>query len=217
MDCLTSPSKSQLSFEEIPSQSSSSSKPPHHTPSKMVDREEAVVDDEVEIQERRDHKGSTTIGRSDFLIYNRREDPSRFLAWYTLAWRSNNEGAKANLIRLFPLALIGVATNWFLNMDTPNRLTRDLLGRAFIKRFRTYKILDNPIQNLSTIKMRHSENIREYIDRFNCIRHTCPHEPYLTHIIIWFILGLAQGIRREMKKTSTYTFLTEAYDATMEI
>ena len=46
---LASPSKSQLSFEEIPSQPSSSTKPTPRTPRKMVDREEVVVEDSDEL------------------------------------------------------------------------------------------------------------------------------------------------------------------------
>ena len=44
LDSLASPSKSQLTFEEIPSQPSSSTKPNRRTPSKMVDREKFVVE-----------------------------------------------------------------------------------------------------------------------------------------------------------------------------
>ena len=65
--------------------------------------------------------------------------------------------------------------------------------------------------------MRHNENFRDYIDRFNHIRHTCLNEPHLTHMVTWFILGLARGIRREMKKATTYASLTVVYDVAMEI
>jgi len=51
-----------------------------------------------------------------------------------------------------------------------------------------------PIKRFSSIKMKHSKNVCEYIDRFNHIRLTVPNTPYLTHIITWFILGLTQGI-----------------------
>ena len=96
-------------------------------------------------------------------------------------------------------------------------LSWEYLSNAFIKRFGTDKLLDSPIRKLSTIKMQHSENVREYIDRFNHIRHTCLNEPHLTHTITWFISGLTRGIRREMKKASTYASLTIAYDVAMKI
>ena len=91
------------------------------------------------------------------------------------------------------------------------------MRNAFIKRFGIDKLLDSPVRKLNTIKMRHIENVREYIDRFNRIRHTCLNEPHLTHTITCFILGLARGVRREMKKATTYASLTMVYDATMEI
>ena len=81
----------------------------------------------------------------------------------------------------------------------------------------TDKLLNSPIRRLSTIKMKHNENVREYIDRFNQVRHTCENEPHLTHMVTWFISGLSRGIRRELKKASTYSSLTEVYDAAMEI
>jgi len=43
MDSLASPSKSQWTFEEIPSQPSSATKPTLRTPRKMVDIKELVV------------------------------------------------------------------------------------------------------------------------------------------------------------------------------
>ena len=94
MDSLASPSKSQLTFEEIPSQPSSSTKPNPRTPNKMAEREEVVVEDVDEFQERRDRRAnaSTKIGRRESPIYNGREDPTRFLARYTLACRANNKG-----------------------------------------------------------------------------------------------------------------------------
>ena len=71
------------------------------------------------------------------------------------------------MVRIFPLALAGTAADWFLDMDVPERLTWQFLSHAFVKRFRTDKLLDSSIRKLSTIKMKHNENVREYIDRFN--------------------------------------------------
>ena len=65
--------------------------------------------------------------------------------------------------------------------------------------------------------MNHNENVREYIDRFYQIRHTCENEPHLTHTVTWFISRLFRGIMRELKKASSYSSLTEIYDAAMEI
>ena len=171
------------------------------------------------MQERRDHRGnaSTRIDRREFPIYNGREDPTRFLARYTLACIANNEEAPHDLVRIFPLALIGSATYWFLDMDVPERLTWEYLSNAFIKRFGTDKLFDSSIWKLRTIKMRHNENVKEYFDRFNRIRHTCLNEPHLTHIVTWLISRLARGIRREMKKATTYTSLASIYDVAMEI
>ena len=183
MDSLALPSKSQLTFEEIPSQHSSSSKPNPKTPSKMADREKTIIEDIDEWKDRRDRRAnaSTRVGRRELPIFNGREDPTRFLVRYSLACRAN-EGAPDDLAKIFPLALIGTTTNWFLDMDAPKRLTWEFLSNAFIKRFGTYKLLDSLIRKLNTIKMRHSENVREYIDRFNHIRHTCLNEPHLTHM-----------------------------------
>ena len=85
MDTLASPSKSQLTVEEIQSQPSSSTKPNPKTPSKMADREEVVVEDVDEWQDRRDRRANacTRIGKRELPIYNGREDPTRFLARYT--------------------------------------------------------------------------------------------------------------------------------------
>ena len=115
------------------------------------------------------------------------------------------------------MALVGTTADWFLDMDEVDRLTWTNLERAFCKRFGTDKLLDSPIRKLSTIRMKHSENVREYIDRFNHIRHACPNEPHLSHTITWFISGLSRGIRREMKKTSTYPTLRDAFEATMDL
>jgi len=102
-------------------------------------------------------------------------------------------------------------------MDFPERLTWEYLSNAFVKRSETHKLLDSPIWKLSTIKMQHSENIREYIDSFSCIRHTCVNEPHLTHTFTWFISDLSRGIRREMKKATTYASLMIVYHIAMEI
>ena len=164
-----------------------------------------------------DQPANFRVGRRELPIYNGREDPARYLARYKLACRANNEGSGIDLLRLFPLALVGTAADWFLDMDEADRLTWANLERAFCKRFGTDKLLDSPIRKLSTIKMKSSENVREYIDRFNRIRHACPNESHLSHTITWFISGLARGIRREMKKTSTYTTLRDAFEAAMDI
>jgi len=68
-------------------------------------------------------------------------------------------------------------------MDVLERLTWDFLSNAFNKRFATYKLLDSHIRKLNTIKMRHNENVKEYIHKFNHIRHTCLNEPHLTHTV----------------------------------
>ena len=91
------------------------------------------------------------------------------------------------------------------------------IEEAFCKRFETNKLLDNPIRKLSTIKIKHNKNVREYTDRFNRIRHLCPNKPHITHTITWFISGLSRGIRREMKKATTYESLKAAFEATMDI
>ena len=137
LDFLASPSKSQLTFEETSPQQISSSKHNPNTP-KMVDREEAVIDND-EWQDRRDRKAnaSTRVGRREFPIFNRREDPTRFLAPYYLACQDNNEGAPNDLVMIFPLALNGTSTYWFLDMYVPKRLTKEFLSNAFIKRFGT--------------------------------------------------------------------------------
>jgi len=150
-------------------------------------------------------------------IFNSREDHTRFLARYSLACRANNEGAPEDLVRICPLALACTAADWFLDIDVLERLTWQFLSHAFVKRFGTNKLLDSPIRNLSTIKMKHNENVREYIDRFNKNWHTCENEPHLTNTVTWFISGLARGIRREVKKASTYASLAKVYDAAMEI
>ena len=108
-------------------------------------------------------------GRHDLPTYNGREDPARNLARYKLACRANNEGAEHDLLRLFPLALTGVAVDWFLDMDEADRATWALLETAFIKRFGSDKLMDSPIRRLSTILMKPNENVHEYIDRFNRI------------------------------------------------
>jgi len=179
LDSLDLPSKSQLTFEETSSsQHSSSSKPNPNTP-KMVDREEVMIDND-EWQDRRDRRvnASTMVGRRELPIFNGREDPTRFLARYSSTCQTNNEGAPDDLVRIFPLALTGTSTNWFLDMDVPERLSWEFLSNAFIKRIGTNKLLDSPICKLNTIKM------------------------------TWFISRLARGIRREMKMTTTYASLT---------
>ena len=64
---------------------------------------------------------------------------------------------------------MGSATDWFLDMDEADRGTWALLEAAFVKRFGSNKLMDSPIRKLSTIKMKHNENVPEYIDRFNRI------------------------------------------------
>ena len=96
-------------------------------------------------------------------------------------------------------------------------MTWTQLEEEFCKRFGTNELLDNPIRKLSTIKIKHNENVQEYIDRFNRIRHICPNEPHLTHTITWFISGLSRGIRREMKKATNYESLKAAFEAAMDI
>ena len=102
-------------------------------------------------------------------------------------------------------------------MYEADRLTWTNLERVLCKRFGTDKLLDSPIRKLSTIRMKHNENVREYIDRFNRIRHACPEEPHLSHTITWFISGLSRGIHREMKKASTYRALRDAFEAAMDL
>ena len=102
-------------------------------------------------------------------------------------------------------------------MEEIDRVMWAQLKESFCKCFRTNKLLDNPIRKLSTIKIKHNENLREYIDRFNCIRHLCPNKPHLTHTITWFISELSRGIQREMKKVTTYESLKAAFEATMDI
>jgi len=36
-------------------------------------------------------------------------------------------------------------------------------------------------------------------------------------MVTWFISWLARGIRREMKKATTYASLTEVYDVAMDV
>ena len=102
-------------------------------------------------------------------------------------------------------------------MEETDRVTWSQLKEAFCKRFGTDKLLDSPIRKLSTIKIKHNENVREYIDRFNRIRHLCPNEPHLTHTITWFISSLSRGIRLEMKKATTYESLKAAFEVAMDI
>ena len=134
----------------------------------------------------------------------------------TMVWR-NPYDTLHDTSWLFPLALTGTAADWFLDMEETDRVTWAQLEEAFCKRFGTDKLLDSPIRKLSTIKIKPNENVREYIDRFNRIRHLCPNEPHLTHTIMWFISGLSRGIRREMKKGATYESLKVAFEATMDI
>ena len=86
----------------------------------MANREE-VIDDNEEWVDRREARiqPSTRIGRRELPIFNGREDPTRFLARYSLACRANNEGAPEDLVRIFPLALAGTGADWFLDMDVP--------------------------------------------------------------------------------------------------
>ena len=60
-----------------------------------------------------DQSANFRVGRRELPIYNGREDPAR----YKLACRANNEGSGIDLLRLFPLALVGTTTDWFLDMD----------------------------------------------------------------------------------------------------
>ena len=111
----------------------------------------------------------------------------RYLARYKLACRANNEGSGADLIRLFPLALTGPATDWFLDMEETNRTTWAQLEKSFCKRFGTNKLLDSPIRKLSTIKIKHNENVREYIDRFDRIRPLPKRTSSLSHnYVVYF-------------------------------
>ena len=71
----------------------------------MSDRLE--MEDENEFRPRTMRVG----GKRDLPTYNGREDPIRYLSRYKLACRANNEGTGADLIRLFPLALIGIAAD----------------------------------------------------------------------------------------------------------
>ena len=73
---------------------------------------------------------------------------------------------------MLPLALVGTTTDWFLDMDEVDRDTWEHLEIAFCKRYGTEKLMDSPIWKLSSIKMRHDENICKYIDRFNRIKLT---------------------------------------------
>ena len=193
---------------ELQEPSSSSTARPHTPPIEMDEFDRIPIDDQP---------ANFRVGRRELPIYNGREDPARYLARYKLACRANNEGSGVDLLWLFPLALVGTTADWFLDMDEADRLTWTNLERAFCKRFGTDKLLDSPIRKLSTIHMKHSENVREYIDRFNRIRHACPDEPHLSHTITWFISGLSRGIRREMKKASTYRALRDAFEAAMDL
>jgi len=130
---------------------------------------------------------------------------------------ANNEVGNANLVRLFPLVVIKTTTDWFFVNGYPRKVNMGVFGQSLIKGFGTDKLLDSPIHKLSTIIMRHSKNVLEYIERFIHIRHTCSNEWHITHIVTWFIFGLSSVMRREMKKASTYATLTEAYDIAMEI
>ena len=78
---------------------------PHLKTPRMADREE-VVDDHAEWIERREPRvhASTRVGRRELPIFNDKEDPTRFLARYSLACRANNEGAPDDL-GYFPLIL----------------------------------------------------------------------------------------------------------------
>ena len=101
-------------IEEESSPSSSTTR--IHTPHSEMDR----------IGNRRpidDQPVNYHVGRRELPIFNGREDPARFLARYTHACRANNEGSGVDLLRLFPLALIGIAADWFLDMDEADRLT----------------------------------------------------------------------------------------------
>jgi len=108
-------------------------------------------------------------GTRDLPTYNGREDLARYLVRYKLACGANNDGSEIDLLQLFPLAITRVATDWFLDMDKVDGLTWKLLETTFIKRFGFDKLMDNTIRKLSTIHMKHSENVCEYIDNFNRI------------------------------------------------
>jgi hypothetical protein len=112
-------------------------------PLNMDDRRER--DDEEEENPFRAPRYTRPGGRRDLPTYNGREDPARYLAKYQLACRANNEGVGHDLLRLFPLALTGVATDWFLDMDVLEILTWEYLINVFIKIFGIDKLLDNTI------------------------------------------------------------------------
>ena len=121
---MVSSSQSQLTCEGPSSTLQSPLTKPYLPTPKMADREE-VVDDNEEWVERREPRvhASTRVGRRELSIFNGKEDPTKLLARYSLACRANNEGALEDLVRIFPLALAGTTTDWFLDMDIPERLT----------------------------------------------------------------------------------------------
>jgi len=75
------------------------------------------------------------VRRRELLIFNGKEDPSRFLARYSLACRANNEGAPEDLFRIIPLALARTTTNLFQDMVVLEWLIWEILTNAFVKRF----------------------------------------------------------------------------------
>ena len=120
LDSLTSPSRSQLTGEESSKTLQSPLSKPTLKIVQMANREE-VIDDNEEWVDRREPRvqPNTRLGRRELRIFNGREDPTRFLARYSLACRANNEGAPKYLLRIFSLALASNAADWFLDMDVP--------------------------------------------------------------------------------------------------
>jgi len=131
--------------------------------------EQRERDEEEEEEPRIVPRNIQPWGMRGLPTYNGREDLARYLVRYKLACGAYNEGSKINLLRLFPLALTGIVVDWFLDMDKVDRLAWKFLETAFIKRFGSNKLMDNPIRILNTIHMKHSENVYEYIDHFNRI------------------------------------------------
>jgi len=51
------------------------------------------------------------VGGRELLIFNGKEDPTRFLARYSLECTAKNEGALEDLFRIIPLALARMEIN----------------------------------------------------------------------------------------------------------
>lgn len=87
------------------------------------------------------------------------KENTMYIMCYKLACKTNNEEASTYLLRLFPLALVGLAVDWFIDMDGIGHTTWANLECAFSKRFSLERLQDNPIKCLSTICMKHNENV----------------------------------------------------------